>query len=106
VDEDAVVTDEITMTFAMAYPYVEQLAHDDLLTPEALQALAPIHKWAWLKVDTDVYFIESLSRHPYWANGRRLAQRALKLMGEKVQPPNRSVYDGMWIDTNEDDGTS
>ena len=87
VDEDALVMDDITMTFAMAYPYVGQLARDGFLSHEALKTLAPIHDWIWLDVEADVYFPESLSRHPHWANGRRLAARALNLMREEVRPP-------------------
>jgi hypothetical protein len=103
VDEGALVTDEITCTFAMHYPYAEQLAADGLLSPESLKSLAAIHKWAWLEVETEVHFPESLSRHAYWANGRRLAMRSLKLMGERLQPPNRAEFLSFSIDVGERD---
>jgi hypothetical protein len=101
VNEDALVTDEIKAYFAMAYLYVEQLARIGLLSREALRALAPIHGWIRMDVDPDVYFPESLSRHPYWANGRRLAQRALKLIGEKPKPPDLSQCDVMRFQLDE-----
>jgi hypothetical protein len=101
VEEDSLVTDEITAAFGMAYPCVELLAAEGILNREALRALEPIHTWIWLDVDSDAFFPESLSRHPYWANGRRLAARALSVMGEKVLPPDPRAFLHISVDLDE-----
>ena len=101
VEEDSLVTDEITAAFGMAYPCAELLAAEGILSREALCALEPIHTWVWSDVDSDAYFPESLSRHPYWENGRRLAARALGVMGEKVRPPDPRAFLHVNVDFDE-----
>lgn len=85
------VTDEVATTFGDAFLLVPQLERAGLVSPDAGSALRVLDEFfERMPDDGSLADAESLKAHPFWAEARRLAEEALRKLGEEKRPPRLS----------------
>jgi hypothetical protein len=78
-----ILADDITTEFECFFGYAEQLADNDLLSPESLDALAALrHRIGGVEAGSEHWSAEARATSPVWAAIREQARTALAAMDE------------------------
>ena len=84
-------TDEVSTTFGDAYLLVPHLVAEGMIGSEAAALLASLDDWfARMLTDGSICGEDSLGTHEFWETARRLANAALRSLGEEAGKPDLS----------------